>query len=814
MKLKSLKMVSAVLAVMLSLPSVSAIGAGANEGIYYENYFDNADAMSIFSGDESTFSTENGLGKIVTPIKGDNNTLSYVYASLGKDNPLHKISDGEKDTLEVKVKFERATQNYLFGPYDTSGEAEKSYYALLKYNNTEGTSLKGSDEKNFSSDFNMKYNEWRQLYFVFDNDKYYLYIDGKKATGPINLKAEKNKDTLTQIDKFMFAGKKESAVTQVTWIDDIIAQKLAPICLSKSSIANGAENVSVESAKTLVLDFNTIIDASTLGNINITAGDRSLSDAEYDVSVDKGDATKVIIKFNCDLSSATQYTVNYTGIKDVINSDGENTASGTLSFTTEEKEIPLKVTSENQTTYVSVFSPLTVVFNKVISKETLNNITISPSAEIETEAVDNIVIIKPKYNWIANKNYTVSFDALTALDGSTVDSAASSIEFSTVADPYASAAISGNVSWYNGSVNAEKAKKTGICGISYNVIQPIDELAGKKDLPFLYKASIGSGDDTLEGPMLCLSSSNQSKAIVYELKNGLGSFTFHTAEKIAASSGILSFYTAKDGANFTDDSAYTEVSYIKSGEPSDKWQTFTYTVTASDPTIRYLKVVISKPDGVTDKTIYTPALMGAEAQPYKPENVTALKAENTDSKTVDIIFDGFLDFSSISNEKFAVSENSVLNAEVISDKNSYCPTVRLTLNNELDNQKIYNITVSGLVDIFGNPVSDISKKFSANNSFAVIDAGFDAEAKKITGTVLLPQDNKYIGKTANIIIACYDSEKALKKCFIEPVVLKQGENTFEISADISALGNAIKAMLWLNENMVPICAPGDVKTAS
>ncbi|MDY5625970.1 MAG: Ig-like domain-containing protein, partial [Clostridia bacterium] len=797
------------------LPSVSAIGAGANEGIYYENYFDNADAMSIFSGDGSTFSVENGLGKIETPMKA--NELSYVYASLGKDNPLHKISDGEKDTLEVKVKFERPTQNYLFGPYDTSGKAEKNYYALLKYNNTEGTSLKGSDEKNFSSDFNMKYNEWRQLYFVFDNDKYYLYIDGKKATGPINLKAKGNTDTLTQIDKFMFAGKKESAVTQVTWIDDIIAQKLAPIYLSKSSIANGAENVSAETAKTLVLDFNTIVDASSLGNINITAGDRSLSDAEYDVSVDKGDATKVIIKFNCDLSSATQYTVNYTGIKDVINSDGANTASGTLSFTTEEKEIPLKVTSEKQITDVSVFAPVTVVFNKVVSEESLNGIHISPSAEIETEAVDNTVIIKPKYNWIANKNYTVSFDALTALDGSTVDSAASSIEFSTVADPYASAAISGDVSWYNGFVvNAEKAKKTGICGISYNVIQPIDKLAGKKDLPFLYKASLGTTvDDTLEGPMLCLLSNNQSKAaIVYELKNGLGKFTLHTGEKIDANgkAGILSFYTAKDGANFTDDSAYTEVSYIKSGEPSDKWQTFTYTVTASDPTIRYLKVVISKPDGV--KTIFTPALMGAEAQPYKPVNVTVLKAENTDSKTVDIMFDGFLDFSSISNNKFAVSENSVLNAEVISDKNSYCPTVRLTLNNELDNQKIYNITVSGLVDIFGNPVSDISKKFSANNSFAVIDAGFDATAKKITGTVLLPQDNKYIGKTANIIIACYDSEKALKKCFIEPVVLKQGENTFEISADISALGNAIKAMLWLNENMAPICAPGDVKTAS
>ncbi|MCI5969951.1 MAG: Ig-like domain-containing protein, partial [Oscillospiraceae bacterium] len=427
MKLKSLKMVSAVLAVMLSLPSVSAIGAGANEGIYYENYFDNADAMSIFSGEGSDFSTENGLGKIVTNMKA--NELSYVYASLGKDNPLHKISDGEKDTLEVKVKFERATQNYLFGPYDTSGETEKNYNALVKYNNTKGTSLRGNGYKvgdkeiTFGDDFNMKYNEWRQLYFVFDNDKYYLYIDGKKVPGPLVLKAPATADDLKQIDKFMFAGKKESAVNQVTWIDDIIAQKLAPICLSKSSIANGAANVSAETTKTLVLDFNTIIDASSLGNINITAGDRSLSDAEYDVSVDKGDATKVIIKFNCDLSSATQYTVNYTGIKDVINGDGENTASGMLSFTTEEKAIPLKVTSENQITDVSVFAPLTVVFNKVISKETLNNITISPSAEIETEAVDNTVIIKPKYNWIANKNYTVSFDALTALDGSTVDSA-------------------------------------------------------------------------------------------------------------------------------------------------------------------------------------------------------------------------------------------------------------------------------------------------------------------------------------------------------------------------------------------------------
>lgn len=816
MKLKSLKRISAVLTMMLALPSAAVTGAEPNEVIYYENHFNDGDGMGIFSGEGSTFSVENGMGKIVTPIQA--NGTSYVYASMGSDKPLHRISDGEIDTLEVKVKFDKPSKNFLFGPYDTSSGSEKKYNAILKYGDTIGLSLRGADEVSFSSDFNMKPGKWHQLYFVFNNDKYDLYIGGKKAAASVGLKGKNNTDTLTQIDKFMFAGQKESAVEQVTWIDDIIAQKLAPIYLMESSIQNGAENVSADSARELVLDFNTIIDAASLGNINITAGSRSLSAAEYSASLDESDSTKVIINFNCDLSSATHYTVDYTGVKDVINGTESNSAEGTLSFTTENKEIPLKVMSENQTN-VSPFAPVTIVFNKIVSAEDLNKrISISPEAETETEVIDNSVIIKPKYNWIANKDYTVSFSGLTAADGSAVDEAASSIEFSTVADPYASAERSVDFSWYkNNLLDAEKAKKTGICGMSFDgKIKEVDWFAKNNGKPpFLYKDSIGKDDDVLTGQMLYMYSSKRSNAIVYELESGLGSFVFHTGEKIAGdgNAATLSFYTAKDGADFKDDSAYEEVSYVKSGTPSDKWQEFTYTVTACDPTVRYLKVVISKQDGVTAESIYTPMLMGAAMKPYKPEKITVYKGENTEPDTVELTFDGFLDLASISKDKFAVPDNSVLEAQIVSAKDSNCPAVQLKLAKKLADKKAYNITVSGLSDIFGNTVEESGKEIVADNPFVTIDAEFDAVGEKITGAVYLPQDNKYIGKTANVIIAYYDG-KALSKCYVQSVNLKQGENDFEITADMPGADDVAKVMLWtLDENMAPICMPNNVKTA-
>lgn len=110
---------------------------------------------------------------------------------------------------------------------------------------------------------------------VFNNDSYDLYIDGNKAnTTPVNLKGKTtNLLDITQIDKLLFQGNKTTTVQQTTWIDDFISQKLVPICLTKSTIADNASGVSVDT-KQVTLDFNTIIDANSLSALKVYAGER------------------------------------------------------------------------------------------------------------------------------------------------------------------------------------------------------------------------------------------------------------------------------------------------------------------------------------------------------------------------------------------------------------------------------------------------------------------------------------------------------------------------------------------------------------
>ena len=113
----------------------------------------------------------------------------------------------------------------------------------------------------------------------------------------------------------MFQGNKDTTVQQTTWIDDFISQKLVPICLTKSTIADNASGVSVDT-KQVTLDFNTIIDANSLSALKVYAGERELSSAEYTAAIDKSDATKVVVTFvgNPPAARYTKLTIPVSGM--------------------------------------------------------------------------------------------------------------------------------------------------------------------------------------------------------------------------------------------------------------------------------------------------------------------------------------------------------------------------------------------------------------------------------------------------------------------------------------------------------------------
>lgn len=803
MKKMNQKKISACLAAVLMLTSCAFASAETQESnIYYEYRFNDASDGNIFSGEGSTVTVSDGVCRIDTQ-KPVNSAARQVYATL--DKSIHTVAENETDTLEVKVKFEKNTKKYLFGARDNSDpENQKTNSTLLKFKNDAGTQLTGSDDVYFSG-ITMPSGKWHQLYFVFDNDTYTLFIDGKTACKDVKLNG-KNDVAVTRIDQFLFQGNGATKVDQVTYIDDIIAQKLVPFYLSQSSIADGADNVSAETEK-LTLDFNTVIDSASLDNITVKAGERVLDKSEYSAEVNASDATCVDVSFVGSLQGGTVYTVDYSGVKDAVNTDGNNTASGSISFTTEQKMIPFEILSSEPLEDAKTNAAVTVNFNKAVDADTLKNVSIAPQSEVTAAANGASVIITPVYNWCANKEYTVSFDGVCAADGSAFADKAE-ISFKTIENPYAAAPVSGDVSWYAGNkVNSANAKAMGVCGVSYNkAIKPIENFNNQSSiLPFYWQSSLGKDDDTVASPVLYMKSKTVQNALVFKTEKGLGTFTLKTAEKTYSGSGEIELYTAPTGADFTDDSVYTKAEFVKSGEISDKWNSnVTYTVTANNAGIGYVKAVVSRQGEETDfVSVYSPAILGAEISPYEAESTAAYKAVNRTYNTVDVIFDGLLDKSSVSADKFSVDGNSVLSAEIADSDSAYQQTVRLTVADELKDNAEYSVNVGGLSDIFGNAVSEKTLSFTASNAPVSFTSANKSDTG-ITGKINVPSGSKYVGQTANLIAAYYVDGK-LSNITVSGVTLKSGENAFEAAA--AKENETAVLMLWTDINgAVPISA--------
>lgn len=804
MKKMNQKKISACLAAVLTLTSCAFASAETQESnIHYEYRFNDASDGNIFSGEGSTVTVSDGVCRIDTQ-KPVNSAARQVYATL--DKSIHTVAENETDTLEVKVKFEKNTKKYLFGARDNSDPAnQKTNSTLLKFKNDAGTQLTGSDDVYFSSDITMPSGKWHQLYFVFDNDKYTLFIDGKTACKNVNLNG-KNDVAVAQIDQFLFQGNGATKVDQVTYIDDIIAQKLVPVYLSQSSIADGADNIPAETEK-LTLDFNTVIDSASLDSITVKAGERALDKSEYSAEVNASDATCIDVSFVGSLQGGTVYTVDYSGVKDAVNADGNNTASGSVSFTTEQKTIPFEILSSEPLENAETNAAVTVNFNKAVDAGTLKNISIAPQAEFAAAANGTSVIITPVYNWCANKEYTVSFDGVCAADGSTFAGKAE-ISFKTVENPYSAAPVNGDVSWYAGNkVNSAKAKAMGVCGVSYNkAIKPIENFNNQSSiLPFYWQSSLGKDDDTVASPVLYMKSKAAQNALVFKTEKGLGTFTLKTAEKTYSGSGEIELYTAPTGADFTDDSVYTKAEFVKSGEISDKWNSnVTYTVTANNADIGYVKAVVSRQGEETNfVSVYSPAILGAEISPYEAESTAAYKAVNRTYNTIDVIFDGLLDKSSVSADKFSVEGNGVLSAKIADSDSAYQQTVRLTVADELKDNAEYSVNVGVLSDIFGNAVSEKTLSFTASNAPVSFTSANKSDTG-ITGKINVPSVSKYVGHTANLIAAYYVDGK-LSNITVSGITLKSGENAFEAAA--AKENETAVLMLWTDINgAVPISA--------
>ena len=310
----------------------------------------------------------------------------------------------------------------------------------------------------------------------------------------------------------------------------------------------------------------------------------------------------------------------------------------------------------------------------------------------------------------------------------------------------------------------------------------------------------------VSAPVLYVKSKQHENAIIYKAEKGVESFTLKTAEKKVNSgvTGTIELYTAPVGADFTDNSVYTKAEVVKSGEVSEKWNSgITYTINANSADIGYIKAVVKLPED-TDTTnfvsVYTPSVIGADIKPYNPSVTGAYKAENKSYNTVDVCFDGFLDKASVSADKFSVTDNNVLSAEIIS--NTYRDTVRLSLSNELSDGALYSVTASAMKDIFGNDTQAQTLSFTASNKPVSITEAKKSDSK-ISGTIAVPDGSKYIGGSAKLAAAYY-ADGVLTNVKLQDIDLKSGNNTF--SADAPNENETVMIMLWNDMNCaVPVC---------
>lgn len=160
-------------------------------------------------------------------------------------------------------------------------------------------------------------NQWYHIYMAACGNAYDVYVNGVKLNDS-PLPFIDNSGTLitdTGIEGINLMMYSTAWNTETFW-DDVIVQKMSSLQLNSHSLEQGINDVPLYT-KTIEINFNNIIDVSTLKNIKLTEGPAA-SEKPISVQLVAEYPTKVSVPLTENLNYETDYRLGFDGLSDIF----------------------------------------------------------------------------------------------------------------------------------------------------------------------------------------------------------------------------------------------------------------------------------------------------------------------------------------------------------------------------------------------------------------------------------------------------------------------------------------------------------------
>ena len=743
----------------------------------------------------------------------------YVKSNIDttvSSEPFHNLNNTSTDKTILEVKAAYSVYAPIISLFALTNGTTVTQPLIRMHMDEQKFYTNGAGTTNFFSRSSFAKDalrrNWHHYYFVLDGNTFRMFVDGEEMGKGSNLYYDY--DNPSGVTAFLYDGVTIDDVTinatgvrhsgmaygnDNMYIDDQIIQKFENMKLNINPFeGDKAQDVPVDKLSYL-LDFNTLIDSATLSTITVSKdnGGGAATVSDVNAVLDDIDKSKLILTFPAALDNATEYTINFSGLKDMFNSP----SPANIVFNTIDLNTPSLVASYPVSGAIDFplhSQKLTVAFDKYIDAATLTPANIwLQSSEGETVGVKDIKTLKqthippaadnadnatvtiasflPNGTLKANTEYTIMFS-----ENIKTETTNTSIKFgdrAKVKFTTSDTAYEYLIAFDNNPTLGNQAPY--LVEMSPEVIAADDTANG-----YLWAASysvfdsavlIGTGtyeqkpDSTkafgaIGGAYFAarnsVSNVGNSRDMIYkfptDIKNIKAERSYREGNTTNAGTHTYSFSESKD-------SGYTD--FLDAGVTTTKGKRFTNSnyiysdeiATGIPEDSQYLKIKFGTRSDISagNVSLWANLLVYVHLNEIADDAPTALISSTpaagvtdapADTTQITLKFDNLINAGTIKPESFTVSGNTVKTAVPTADYKG----VILTLNSAIGTRTNVTVSAPGLEDAYGNDIAMTPISFTTQPGF-LLGGRIDGENAKATVKVDTADNYSF-----TLIAASYD----------------------------------------------------------
>ena len=276
--------------------------------------------------------------------KGNRRAITARY-DAGYPSVVHSFAEGTKTILETKFFYEKNShivELFILGTDVGAWGSGKPLVTIKAQNeanrtwlvqDVNGNELLSLDDPRYLTDGVRDtskldaawVNQWHHIYIelesLADNQiQYDVYWNGEKLNDtPIvfTLAQEAIDNAATGISRWI--NRINAWGSGYILLDDLGVQPVKELTLRNSTVIDG--QIGADTKGPIVLDFNTLIDESTLNSITLQTEDGQVPEG-LTKRFDGIDQSRVVLEWAGDLAEKTKYVIDYSGLADIHQSKG------------------------------------------------------------------------------------------------------------------------------------------------------------------------------------------------------------------------------------------------------------------------------------------------------------------------------------------------------------------------------------------------------------------------------------------------------------------------------------------------------------